>query len=372
MRIALVCKRYPPHLGGVEEHVSALATEYAADGDHVTVLTYGTTPQPTAEWLDGVRVRRFPLSVAAPNFEHSRSLAAFLRHSLDDFEVVHAHSYHALPALSAARARPPALVLTPHYHGTGHSPVRSALHHVYRPVGRRIMAAAHRVICVSPAERDLVVGHFPRTEDKVVVVPNGTRRSSPGAPAAGHRWLAEIRPTDVITVGRVERYKGVDLAVAALGELPAHVRLHVIGEGPYRVAAEAQAARAGLAERVFFHGRLPRPSLDQALAHCGAVLCLSRHEAFGLVLAEALVAGADVVASDIPAHRGVVADAGAAQRVAFWDGGRTGLAAVIARTLARPAGGGPVTLPGWPEVARRTRAVYEQLAAVTAVAGRAA
>lgn len=367
MRIALVCKRYPPHTGGVEEHVGALAAEYARHGDHVSVLTYGTAPRPTTEWIGAVRVHRFPLSVRAPNFEYSRSLAGFLRAAVDDFDVVHAHSYHALPALSAARARPRTLIFTPHYHGTGHSRLRSALHPVYRPVGRTIVDAARRIICVSRAERDTLLAHFPQAAERVAVVPNGTRRPAAADPAEEDPRIAEVRATDVITVGRLESYKGVDHAIAALRGLPSRVRLHVIGEGPFRSAAEAQAARSGLAGRVFFHGRLPRRSLDRAVARCGAVLCLSRHEAFGLVLAEALAAGAKVVASDIPAHRSVVADAGAGRRVAFWDERRADLAAVIAARLARPAAGPPADLPGWPAVAERTRELYAQARAGSAV-----
>lgn len=367
MRIALVCKRYPPHTGGVEEHVSALAAEYLKHGDQVSVLSYGTGRGCTEERRDGVRVRRFPLTVTAPNFEYSRSMAHFLSTSLGEYDVVHAHSYHALPALSAARAGPRALVFTPHYHGTGHSPLRSALHHLYRPVGRKIVDAAQRIVCVTRAERDTLLAHFPRAAGKAVVVPNGIRRPSAGGSTDADPLVAEVRSTDVITVGRLESYKGVDHAIAALGGLPGHVRLHVIGEGPGRPAAEAQVSRAGLAGRVFFHGRLPRPSLDRALARCAAVLCLSRYEAFGLVLAEALAAGARVVASDIPAHRSVVAEAGAGRLVAFWDRRRTELAAVIAAALARPATGQPVALPDWAGVAERTRALYAEARAAAGV-----
>lgn len=358
VRIALVSKRFPPHTGGVEEHVSALAAEYERHGDRISVLTCATGTRTTSERLGGVDVHRFALSVRAPNFEYSRALALFLRAARDEFDVVHAHSYHALPALSAARVRPRAFVFTPHYHGTGHSPLRSALHPLYRPLGRQIADAAGRVVCVTGAERDLFLAHFPRAAGKVEVIPNGTRRPEPG----GHGGPAEVRATDLVTVGRLESYKGVDHAIAALRQLPDDVRLHVIGEGPARGAAEAQAAGAGVRGRVFFHGRLPRPSLDRAVAECGAVLCLSRHEAFGLVLAEALVAGARVVASDIPAHRSVVTDAGAGGMVTFWNERRDDLAATVRATLARPAVPQVVNLPDWPEVAARTRAVYAHVA----------
>ncbi|WP_305785149.1 glycosyltransferase family 4 protein [Symbioplanes lichenis] len=358
MRIALVSKRYPPHTGGVEEHVSALATEYARQGDDVVVLTYGTGPRPAQDVVDGVEVRRFPLSCTVPNFEYSRALAEHLGMVHGGFDVVHAHSYHALPALSAARVRPASFVFTPHYHGTGHSALRSALHRPYRLVGRQIVGRAGRVVCVSAAEQALLLRHFPEAAGRCVVVPNGIRRPDPAPDLTRHHWAAEIRRSDLVTVGRLESYKGVDHAITALAGLPGRTRLHVLGEGPHRAALAVRAARSGLSKRVFFHGRLPRPALDAALQRCGAVLSLSRHEAFGLVLGEALAAGAKVVASDIPAHRELAAPV--PERVALWAYGEKGLAAVIAELLDRPAPGTAVALPGWADIARQTRGLYAE------------
>ena len=172
MRIGIVANAYHPDIGGVETHVKRLCAGLLAAGDEVEVITQHRSR--SEETVDGVLVRRFPLTVKAANYRLSMGLWRWLRRNADRYDVLHAHSYHALAALPAALTNRTPLVFTPHYHGTGHSRLRAALHPLYRPLGRRIVARAGRVICVTKAERELLVSHFPEARDRMVVVPNGT------------------------------------------------------------------------------------------------------------------------------------------------------------------------------------------------------
>ncbi len=80
-----------------------------------------------------------------------------------------------------------------------------------------------------------------------------------------------------------------------------------------------------------------------------------------MTVAEALVAGAAVVASDIPAHREVVATAGGGEAVLMPLGTTSSALAGAIRELAgrarMPAAASGVI--SWDEVAARTMAVYE-------------
>ena len=159
MKIGVVTSAYHPDVGGVETHTRRLCAALTAAGDRVDVLTQH--PTGSRESIDGVLVRRFPLTVASPNYRFSLELWRWLRRHATRYDVLHAHSYHALAALPAAVTNRTPLVFTPHYHGTGHSRLRAALHPIYRPVGRRIVARSSRIICVTRAERDLLVRDFP-------------------------------------------------------------------------------------------------------------------------------------------------------------------------------------------------------------------
>jgi glycosyltransferase involved in cell wall biosynthesis len=378
VKVALVVSAYEPAVGGVEHHVRRLATGLAAGGDDVTVVTHrldGRTP--AVERKDGVAVHRFPLVVSAPNYRFSPALGRYLRDTHRRFDVVHVHSYHTLVGVNALMAGADGMVFTPHYHGTGHTRFRALLHRPYRSVGRRVMGACRFVVCVSAAEAELLSGDFPAVADRVVVIPNGTDRRRPSASALAS---CAARPGDVVSVGRLEHYKRNDLLIEAMASVPAPARLVIVGDGPARDDLRRRAQRLGLADRVVLTGRLPDDAVAAVLDTAGVLASFSEHEAFGLSVADGLVAGARVVASDVPAHREVASlsgalasapatgtSAGGTGAAASIDLVRPGdaraLAAALTKALAAGRPDRPAPLPTWEDVVSRTRSLYAEAGA---------
>lgn len=359
LRVAMVCNGYRPHIGGVETHVGHLADALARLGVRVEVLTQETDRGMAAYEDDGpIIVRRFHSVVSSQRDAQAPGLWAWIRRHAVDHDLVHFHSYHALMSASALVARAP-VVFTPHYHGTGHSPVRAAAHRVYRPVGRRVFAQAGAVICVSAAEAAVVERDFSaEVADKIQVIPNGVdvnevRKAEPISAAVPY----------FLTLGRLERYKRVDRVIDAMTLVPEPTRLVIVGSGPVLSDLVDLAARRGLAHRVVFMRDLSRPAVLRWLAGAQAVVSMSEHEAFGLTLAEGLAAGRRVVASDLPAHREVARfGSPEALRLVPASADRAQLAGALAdclgtvRDLDRGA-----CVPSWDDIGARTLAVYRGL-----------
>jgi glycosyltransferase involved in cell wall biosynthesis len=360
VRIAQVVASYHPRIGGVETHVRRIAEACAVAGDDVTVLTQQAAGQPAEEMIGPVRVLRFPLTLRSEVYPFSWRLFRYLGQHAAEYDVVHAHSYHTLAGQAAPRAGLP-FVFTPHYHGTGHTRFAAALHHVYRPLGGRLFTSADAVICVSSAERALVARDFPRAVGKVTVIPNGTEPRVPAAPPAAAAAPRRL----VLTIGRLERYKDIDLVIRAFRALPSSAELVIVGDGPDRARLEEIAGSGEPGHPVRFTGRIPDAELDALLATATVVTSASHHESFGLILADGLTAGTRVVASAIPAHREVGMLAGPGAPVAFVAPGDTaGFTAALAAALdAGRVAAGSVTLPSWTDVAGRTRDVYARVTA---------
>jgi glycosyltransferase involved in cell wall biosynthesis len=358
VRIAQVVASYHPRIGGVETHVRRIAQGCAESGDQVTVLTHHVDDSPSDEWVGGVRVRRFPLTVSSQYYPLSLSLFRYLRSHAAEFDIVHAHSYHTLIGHAALGSHLP-LVFTPHYHGTGHTPLRAFLHGLYRPVGAWQFRAADAVICVSEAELDLVIRDFPGVAGKAATIPNGT---DPKALVPGDYTAVSGEPV-VLTVGRLERYKNVDLIIDAFRALPQAAILVVVGDGTDRARLERHARASEPGWPVRFTGRIGDPVLDRLFAQATVVASASDHEAFGLTLADGLVSGARVVASDIPAHTALARLVGDDAPVALVDPRNTErFADLLASSLLAgriPAGG--CKLPTWAEVVADTRELYSQV-----------
>jgi glycosyltransferase involved in cell wall biosynthesis len=303
-KIAIVAPRYPPSIGGIESHVEALAEGLVRRGASVEVVV--TDPTGGLSGHDhpaGVMVHRFPTVRGDETFFLSPKLFRWLLRNAHLFDIIHAHSYHtplAFAAWFAARRKRVPFLITPHYHGGGHTRLRRALHIPYGPIGKVMMRGSAAVVCVSRAEELLVKAHF-GSRIPTVVIPNGVDTDEIRAA----RPVARKGGPIILVVGRLERYKGVDRVVDALRWIGANGRVIVVGDGPEKSRLEHLAAEIGVRDRLDLIGRVTRSELLAWYKSADVVVSLSDHEAFGLVVLEAAVAGTPVVASDIPAHREV-------------------------------------------------------------------
>ncbi len=288
MRIAQVCPRYSPYIGGVETHVGELSKRLARKGHEVTVITTDPSRRlPKIEEMQGVKVLRFPAFAPGDAYYFSRSLRSFVKKD-GGFDVVHAHGYHAFPAYYASAAKASKFIFTPHYHGHGHTPFRDLLLKPYALLGRRIFDRADRIICVSEFEKSLVCRDF-KCNGKAVVIPNGVNKAE----------FKDLEPYPkglriILYVGRLEEYKGVQYAIRALPFLPWH-RLHVIGKGPYKDALAMEAKALGIKDKVAFMADQSRGDLLRWYATADVFVMLSKFEAYGITVAEALTAGVPCV-----------------------------------------------------------------------------
>ena len=291
MKIAQVCHRYSPDIGGIETHVAEISKRLAAKGHDVTVITTDPSGRlPKSETMDGVKVLRFHSFAPGDAYFFSPALYSYLQRD-HGFDVIHAHQYHAFPALLASYAKAPKFVFTPHYHGRGVTPLRDFLLKPYHMAGRRIFRRADKVVCVSEYEKGLVCRDF-QCEGKVSVIPNGVNKAE----------FKDLEPYPkglkvILYVGRLEEYKGVQYIFKALPFLPWH-RLTVIGKGPYGDELVKEAIAAGVKDKVGFIPGLTREELIRWYATADVFVMLSRFEAFGITVAEALSAGVPCIVAN--------------------------------------------------------------------------
>jgi len=99
----------------------------------------------------------------------------------------------------------------------------------------------------------------------------------------------------VLSVGRLEANKRVDLIIRALAHADRHVRLLVVGEGPLRDDLARSAANAGVADRVTFAGGVDDEHLSRLYAGALGVVFPPFDEDYGYVTLEAFLARKPVV-----------------------------------------------------------------------------
>lgn len=326
MKIAQICPRYSPDIGGVETHVKEISERLVKAGHNVEVITTDPTEKLNKkDTINGVKVIRFRSFAPGSAYYFSPQIYFYFRKH--NFDVIHAHSYHALPALFAALGKnKKRFVFTPHYHRSGHTAFRNLLHKPYRLFGKMIFCRADSVICVSEYEKKLVEYDF-KVAGKTVKIPNGinlaefeymrsrqkgdsskgktgkkiTGQERIGGEHAGKGEADKGEPEAksgkekiLLYVGRLEEYKGVQYIIQSLPDLQ-DFRLKIVGKGPYEVELYSMAKNLGVEERVEWLKDLSRKELLECYADADVFLMLSSHEAYGITVAEALASGTPCV-----------------------------------------------------------------------------
>lgn len=291
MKIAQICPRYSPDIGGVETHVKEISERLVKAEHDVEVITTDPTGKlRKQEIINGVRVIRFRSFAPGNAYYFAPQIYTYLKKH--DYDIIHAHSYHAFPAFFASLSRHSGkFVFTPHYHRHGHTAFRDLLHKPYRLLGKIIFSRADSVICVSEYEKKLVESDF-EVAAKTVKIPNGINLKEfedLRQPEKSLNRNAE-REKILLYVGRLEEYKGVQYIIQSLPELQSF-RLRIIGKGPYEAELRNMAKSLGVKARVEWLKDLSRKELLERYADADIFLMLSSHEAYGITVAEALAAG---------------------------------------------------------------------------------
>lgn len=235
-------------------------------------------------------------------------------------DLVHVHWW--LPGAVIARAARVKAPLVVTVHGTDVALLESRPS--LAPLARWALAAVDRVEAVSVDLAERLERATGRRVDAVNPMPLATQPPSDRPARAGGP------PLQVLGVGRLVADKGFADLVDAVAVMRAPVRLTLIGEGPERSRLAARAAAAGV--ELLLLGTLTPAALSEHYASADVVTQPSHREGFGLVAAEALVAGVPVVATDSGGARDVLGGQGL---VAVGD--IKGLAHALDRVAADPA-----------------------------------
>jgi len=296
MKILEVSPRYFPHIGGVEEHVRNVSERLARNHEVAVCTTDPSGKLPKEEIIKCVKIKRFKSWAPSEAYYFSGDLKKYLVDNAGSFDIVHAHSYHAFPAVYAAQAKKEnKLVFTPHYTGGGQTFFRNLLHIPYRFLVTKVFQRTDKIICVSKYEKSVLSRRFKRDSEDFVYIPNGINLEE-------FKCLKKEKKNYklVLCVARLEKYKGVQFLLRALSRLSSDTRLEVVGKGPYKSSLVKLSRSLNLENRVRFSQDLQRRELLQKYAEADVFVLVSEYEAMPISLAEALASQTPCVVSDIP------------------------------------------------------------------------
>jgi glycosyltransferase involved in cell wall biosynthesis len=292
--------RQNPQGGGAEIHLHEVFGRLASRGHDVSLLVSSWPGAPRRVRLDGMDVHRtgtrhtFPIS--APVY-HRRHLAG------RGYDVV-IEDLNKVPVLTPFWARAPVVLLVHHLFGRtafeeARLPVATLTWLLERPLPVLYRSLPVQAVSESTA-RDLAGRGFDR--NRIRVIENGVDLSFYSPDPALQRY---DEPT-LLYLGRLKRYKRVDLvirAVARLREAGVSARLIVAGQGDARPRLEQLSRELELTDRVEFAGFVSEEKKRDLFRRSWAHVLTSPKEGWGISNIEAAACGTATVASDSPGLR---------------------------------------------------------------------
>ncbi len=372
----------------------AIAEAQAALGDDVVVITQADPSAPVDEVVTGVRILRVVPAAPAVRSWHddfigwtfgfnvavARAAFALLREWRPD--VVHGHDWLvAQAAVLVQESDGIPFVLTIHATEAGRQGgVLST------ELARSIDASewwganhADRIIVCSDHMRWETVRLFGPSIAPTTVIPNGIDPDDWRVPPSTRaRTRRDLGTPLVVYAGRLEREKGVQTlidAAPALRRAVPDVHVVVVGTGTASDDLRGQARERRVGRVVTFTGWVAEDDLRAVVASADVAVVPSLYEPFGFVALEAMALGAPLVVARTGGLAEIVREGTTGWAYRPGDAGE--LASVLVdilrhpRRAARRAAAARVDVAqrfGWADIARRTRLVYDDVAADPAAA----
>ncbi len=303
MKVALLLDDRLDVADGVQQYVKTLGSWLTEAGHEVHYLV-GEAGEDAPTNVFGlsrtakIRFNRNRMRVPFP--VRKRRVRKFLAEQ--NYDVIHVQMPYApwmAGRVIAAAPRTTAVV------GTFHVVVGSrfvfGLSRLIRLFTFRSARRIHRAVAVSGPAQEYMVSYLGKTG---TIIPNAIRNRAFSGGVALPSY-ADNKPT-VVFLGRLVERKGAELLVAAFSHLKHEARLVIAGDGPLRGRLE-QSAKAQQNEIIFAGYIEEKDKSDYLKTADIAIFPSSGGESFGIVLIEAMAAGAGVVlAGDNPGYRSVM------------------------------------------------------------------
>ena len=372
MKIGIVCPYTWDVPGGVQQHIRDLAEALIELGHTVSVISPADEDTPLPSYVVSAgRAVPVPYNGSVARLAFGFLSASRVRRWVKEgnFDVLHVHE-PAAPSLSllACWVASGPIVATMHTANP-----KSRVMHVSGPALLTALEKINGRIAVSEAARTTLVEHL---GGDAVLIPNGvaTRRYAVAEPLPG--WPGEGGAIGFL--GRMdETRKGLAVLLKAFEILgPERPGLRLLIAGPGDADEVLERVPAPLRDRVVLLGQISEEDKVRML-HSVDVFCAPNTggESFGIVLAEAMAAGAPIVASDLDAFRRVLLGGKAGELFTTGDPVDLARAARLLRddpdrrAALSAAATSAVSVYDWTNVARDVLIVYQTVVLGTAAVG---
>jgi len=316
MRIAQISATFPPYMAGTGNVCYHYALELAKLGHRVTVFT-SRYPDIDYDYPNSIEVKRFKPFFRIGNAPFMPQLL-----SVKDYDIIHLHipfffgdgMIELFCKLQGAK-----YVITYH-NDTVMNGIKDFFSNIYiNTVTNSVIKNAEKIYVTSLdyLKYSNIKDFYERKREDIAEIPNGVDidQFNPNIDGKEIKVQYGIENKSVILfVGALDKahyFKGIEFLLKSFVKIKnGESCLILIGDGDLKNYYMSLAENLGVSDKTLFIGRVSDKELPRYYAASDLLVLpsITKGEAFGLVLIEAMATGKPVIASNLPGVRTIIDD----------------------------------------------------------------
>ena len=321
MKVLLINYMETTQPGGINMVVREIAKNISIMGHECVVLQPNPANLPDEETYEGFNIIRVSSPLDKYLYGLSIGIYQFLRNNLKKInpDVIHINGYHTLQSIEVIhtikRLDPSIpLIFSPHHDVAPGTIAGKYFMGVHNYFGKRAIELCDYITSVSQFEADSTMNLLNVDPDKLRIIPNGvnvfdnfesknTEFSNNIVGVDESKDFNENKKINLIYTGYLITRKGVDFLLESLNALVhdlnvKNVMLTIVGEGPEKNNLLQLSKDLKLDKYIEWQPFLSREKLLQEIKDSDIFMLLSRSEAYGITVAEALVLGTPCIITE--------------------------------------------------------------------------
>lgn len=304
MKILQISKYYCPFVGGVEQ-VAGDVSNALKEKHEVRVICYNHEKGSAVDEVDGIEVTRVgcfaKIASQSVSFAYGKSLKKVFKSFNPDLVVFHYPNPFAAHYLLKILKKYPDCKLIIYWHLD--IVKQKVLGKLFSGQNQRLLKRANKILATSP---DYIEGskYLSKNKTKCEVLSccvNSQRLKVNEEDTAAAKSIKEKYPDKTVcfAVGRHVPYKGLEYLIKASRLLDDDFKIFIGGAGPLTESLKSMAENDN---KITFLGKVSECDLKAYMLACD-IFCfpsITKNEAFGIALAEAMTLGKPSVTFKIP------------------------------------------------------------------------
>jgi len=295
MKVLHLGKLCPPNEGGIELFSYDLLEYLNKAGINAELLCFGDITK--KDFYKGFVYYSCKMNIKISSAPLSYDFVRTFIKIQKDFNIIHVHSPNPLAEMLSLLSNKKTII---HWHS---DIVRQKLSYFfYKPIQQKVLKKADKIICTSPQYLN-TSKQLENVREKAVVIPSGLNPERLLNSTEDNKYKEFLEKTKgkkiVLSIGRLVEYKGFKYLVEAGKYLNNDIVIVIIGAGVLYDHLKERIKNLNLKNKVILFGRVN--NITNYLKACDIFVLpsISRNEAFGLVLVEALFFGKPIITTNV-------------------------------------------------------------------------